>query len=187
MSENLHSKEQESKPEANNIDSEGVISRRIEHPKDKVEALDLGEARAAINEAEPVTKETISKQAETETLDSTGDVRWWSKELGRQTFDRTLTSVRHKLSAPEKQLSKFIHRPVVEKISDFGGKTVARPSGILLGGIFSFVGSLGVYLLARHLGGELRYSIFAATFIGGYLLGLIVELVWHLVVRKKTS
>ena len=79
--------------------------------------------------------------------DTSSDVRWWSKELGRQTFDRTLTSVRRQLSAPEKQLSKFIHKPVIEKTSDFVGKTIARPSGILLGGIFSFIGSLGFILL----------------------------------------
>jgi len=188
MSENLrHRQEHESSPETSNAESEAAKSRRIDQPENKAEVLDLGEARAAINEAEPITKEAITNHTETEKQDASNDVRWWSKELGRQTFDRTLTSVRRHLSAPEKQLSKFIHAPVVEKISDFGGKTVARPSGILLGGIFSFVGSLGVYLLARHLGGELRYSIFAATFIAGYLLGLVVELIWRLVARNKAS
>lgn len=182
MSEKLHSNEHESKPEVN-ADSEVTHLKQLESEK-KIEALDLGEARAAIKEAEPAAKETANKHAEVE-KDNSGDVRWWSKELGHQTFDRTLSSVRRQLSAPERQLSKFIHKPVVEKISDFGGKTIARPSGILLGGIFSFIGSLGVYLIARHLGGELRYSIFAATFIGGYALGLIIELIWRLVNRKK--
>ena len=178
MSEKLHTREQESKPEISNTDSEADSSRRLESVE-KAETLDLNEARTAIEEASPATKENVSRQSEIE-ADTSSDVRWWSKELGRQTFDRTLTAVRRQLSAPEKQLSKFIHKPVIEKTSDFVGKTIARPSGILLGGIFSFIGSLGVYLIARHLGGEIRYSIFAVTFIGGYLLGLIVELAWRL-------
>lgn len=185
MSEKLRIPEQESKPErSTDLDSREVATKEIEAAK--AEVLDVGEARVAIEEAEPTTKESINDHVEKDGPDSTSDVRWWSKELGSQTFDRTLSAVRRKLSTPEKQLSKFIHRPVVEKVSDFSGKTIARPSGILLGGIFSFIGSLGVYLLARHMGGELRYSIFAATFVVGYLLGLIVELMWRLLARRKT-
>lgn len=182
MPEKLRTQEHESNPEASNAASEASLLKRQELSANKAEKLDIGEARAAINEAAPIAKEVTPTHIESE---SSNDVRWWSKELGKQTFDRTLTSVRRHLTTPEKQLSKFIHRPLVEKISDFGGKTIARPSGILLGGIFSFVGSLGVYLIARHLGGELRYSIFAATLIGGYLLGLIVEFFWWLMTMKK--
>ena len=183
MSEKLHTPEQEPNLELDNVEVKEVKSKELE--TEKIETLDVNEARNAIHEAEPIAKEMAQKQIETDTPDTTADVRWWSKELGSQTFERTLISVRRKLSAPEKQLSKFIHKPVVEKVSDISGKTIARPSGILLGGIFSFVGSLVVYLLARHIGGELRYSIFAATFVAGYLLGLIVELIWRLVARNK--
>jgi hypothetical protein len=185
MSEKLHIPEQEPSPELSKVEVKEVNTGGLD--TEKTEVLDVDEARAAIHEAEPISKETTKKQVEIDTPDSSEDVRWWSKELGSLTFDRTLSSVRRKLSAPEKQLSKFIHKPVIEKVSDFGGKTIARPSGILLGGIFSFVGSLSVYLLARHIGGELRYSVFAATFVLGYLLGLIVELIWRLIARKKTS
>lgn len=184
MSEKLRLHEQEPGPEVGMASPED-IPKEMGSTK-SAEKLDLSEARAAIEKAKPITKETFSGQAEMES-DAPSDVRWWSKELGHQTFDRTLSSVRRQLTAPEKQLSKFIHKPVIEKTSDFVGKTVARPSGILLGGIFSFVGSLGVYLMARYLGGEIRYSIFAVTFVGGYLLGLIVELAWRLLTRKKTS
>ncbi len=185
MSEKLHIPEQEPISESNNVEIKEIKTGKLD--AEKVEAPDIGEARAAILEAEPATKEAVKNQVETDTQDSSADVRWWSKELGSQTFERTLSSVRRKLSAPEKQLSKFIHRPVIEKVSDFGGKTIARPSGILLGGIFSFIGSLGVYLLARHMGGELHYSIFAATFVVGYLLGLVVELIWRLLAHKRNS
>lgn len=185
MSELLRTSEKESKPEAGEASVEALNANNLEAAK-KAEVLDVTEARSAIEKAEPDTKEMANKHAEIEE-DNSSDVRWWSKELGRQNLDRTLASVRRSLSAPEQQLSKFIHRPVVEKVSDLGGKTIARPSGILLGGIFSFVGSLGVYLLAKHLGGELRYSIFAITFVFGFILGLIVELLWRIFSRKKSS
>lgn len=186
MSELLRTPENETRPEANEASVETTNLDRLEAAK-KVESLDLGEVRAAIEKAEPTTKEAVSKQSEIEKDDDSSDVRWWSKELGRQNLDRTLSSVRRSLSVPEKQLSKFIHRPIIEKVSDVGGKTIARPSGVLLGGIFSFIGSLGVYVLARHIGGELRYSIFAVTFVFGYMLGLIVELVWRILARKKSA
>lgn len=186
MSELLRTSEKESKPEASEVNVEAINANNLEAAK-KAEVLDVAEARSAIKEAEPNSREVANKHAEIEEGDDSSDVRWWSKELGRQNLDRTLSSVRRSLSAPEKQLSKFIHKPIVEKVSDIGGKTIARPSGILLGGIFSFIGSLGVYLLARHLGGELRYSIFAITFVFGFILGLIVELLWRIFSRKKSS
>ncbi len=186
MGEKLKSSEKEAGHE---YQQPNIEAAEIKGPQavEKIEVLDVSEARSAIEEAKPVAKEIVNEKPELDKDNGSSDVRWWSKELGRQNLDRTLTSVRRNLSAPERQLSKFIHKPVVEKVSDLGGKTLARPSGILLGGIFSFVGSLGVYLLARHMGGELHYSIFAATFVLGYLLGLIVELVWRILSRKKSS
>lgn len=103
-------------------------------------------------------------------------VRWTSKELTVQTYERTLTAVRNRLSKPEKTLSKVVHQPIIEKTSDVMGQTIVRPSGILFGGVFSFIGSLSAYLLAKRLGGEMPYSVFGAFFIGGFILGLIVEL-----------
>lgn len=186
MSEKLRTPENEASPERSEPTVETLNLKGLE-PSKKIETLDLNEARAAIEKAGTSSKELSDKQSEFEKNDDSSDVKWWSKELGLQNLDRTLSSVRHSLSTPEKQLSKFIHKPVVEKISDLGGKTIARPSGILLGGIFSFIGSLGVYLLARHMGGELRYSIFAVTFVLGYILGLMIELVWRILDRKKST
>lgn len=113
------------------------------------------------------------------------EVKWTSKELLAQTYDRTLSSIRNRLKKPDKTFSKVIHQPVIEKSSEIVGATVARPSGILFGGVFSFVGSLLSYLLAKRLGGELPYSIFALFFVGGFVFGVIVEYAWYFYKKRK--
>lgn len=188
MSEKLHSQEHHPRHEAapDNAKEKDLLKEKLEAAKSS-EHLDVAEARSAIEKLSPISTESY-KAEESESGASTDNVSWWSKELSLQNFDRTLASVRRRLSPPERQLSKVIHKPVVEKTSDALGKTVARPSGILFGGIFSFVFSLGAYLLARYLGGELRYSIFAVSFIGGYLFGLFVELIWRVIrMRRRTA
>lgn len=141
-----------------------------ERNKPSVEAA----RRSVEQHAAPTKRESIAPTAEVN--DANDGIRWWSGELQVQALDRMLSSVRRRLSKPERRLSRIIHQPVVEKVSDVGAKTVARPSGILFGGIFSFVGSLVAYLLAKHLGGELRFSVFLLFFAGGFIVGLFVEL-----------
>lgn len=141
-------------------------------------------ARASIEEIASRTEEvpTVTELSEDKKDD---DVRWTSQELLAQTYQRTLSHVRNRLSKPEKKFSKTIHQPVVEKSSEIIGSTIARPSGILFGGLFSFIGSLAGYLIARQLGGELPYSIFALLFVGGFAIGLIIELIIYLFKSKK--
>lgn len=164
--ETLHN-EADSKAERKNLEEKLEKAKGAEH-------LDVGEARKAVEHLSPVSHESHSAEQH---QDQVGDVHWWSKELSSQTFDRTLTSVRRKLSPPERTFSKIVHNRAVENTSDIVGKTVARPSGVLYGGLFSFVFSLGAYLLARHLGGEMRPNFFIITFVGGYIFGLFIELI----------
>lgn len=187
MSEHLHSAEHHPRPEltpdANK--EKDLLKEKLEAAKNS-EHLDVSEARSAVDKLAPISTESQPLEG-SETGSPADNVSWWSKELSVQNFDRTLASVRRKLSPPERQFSKLVHKPAVEKTSDVLGKTIARPSGILFGGIFSFVLSLGAYLLARHLGGELHYSIFSLTFVGGYVFGLFVELVWRFIRVRKHS
>lgn len=113
------------------------------------------------------------------------EVKWASKELVNQKYIHTLSSIRNRLRGPEKSFSKVIHQPIVERTSEILENTIARPSGLLFGGFFSFIGSLASYLLARRLGGELRFSVFAVFFVGGFFIGLIVELAWRYYTNKR--
>ena len=72
-------------------------------------------------------------------------------------------------------MSKFIHQKIIESVSEVGAKTIARPSGIIGGGLLALVGSLLVLVVARKVGFEVPYSLFAVLFIIGFVLGLIVE------------
>ncbi len=99
-----------------------------------------------------------------------------NQELKKQSLDRTLTRVRKQLSTPEKLLSRVTHQPVIDKLSDLGGQTVARPSGLLGGGLLALLGGAFILYLAKHYGFEYNFLAFSALFLTGYLLGLLVEL-----------
>ena len=165
-----------------------ILKQKLETGRQTLESTPTIEAvRASVHEHATLTRDRNTLD-EDKNVSTTGDnIRWWSSELRAQALDRTLSSVRNRLNGSDKQLSKFIHQPVVEKVSDIAGKTVVRPSGILFGGLFSFLGSIGAYLLAKHLGGELHYSIFAVCFIGGFVIGLFVELLWRVVHLKRAK
>lgn len=108
-----------------------------------------------------------------------------NKELKEIAFKRTLKKTQSKLPAEQRVFSKLIHQPTVEKISDLGSKTVARPSGILFGGIFSFIGSSFFLWASKYYGFEYNFLLFLIFFIGGFFLGLIVELIFKLFFRNK--
>lgn len=91
---------------------------------------------------------------------------------------QTINSVQKQLSPPERTFSKFVHNPAVESISEAAGKTVARPTGLLWGGIFSVIGSLAVIIITRFYGYEYNYVIGLACFAGGFFIGLIIELLF---------
>ena len=51
-----------------------------------------------------------------------------SKRERDASYDRTMREVRSQMSAPSRVFSSVIHNPVVEKISDVVGGTIARPN-----------------------------------------------------------
>lgn len=74
-----------------------------------------------------------------------------------------------------------MHQPAIERISEVGAKTVARPSGILGGALIALLGSGIAIYVARHVGFEIPNSIFAALFIVGFLIGISLELIVSLI------
>jgi len=142
----------------------------------------IDSARELINNIDSKESHTIKVE---DSQEKSSENSWTSRELLSQTYAKTLSSVRNRLSKPEKTLSKVIHQPVVEKINGALENTVARPSGILFGGIFSLIGSGLSYLLAVRLGGEMPNSVFAIFFVGGFAAGLVVEFLWRLFKKRK--
>lgn len=96
-------------------------------------------------------------------------------ELRLENYRRLLGRVQARLKGPEKGFSKVIHNKQVDALSSVGANTVARPIGLLTGGLAAFVGSLIVLLFARHYGFRYNFSLFLLLFIGGYLAGTVIE------------
>jgi hypothetical protein len=88
---------------------------------------------------------------------------------------QNLAEVQNRLKPAQKRLSKAIHQPLVQHVSESAGKTVTRPSGLLGGGILAFVGSVAYLYITRHYDLAYNYSFFLLFFISGFLLGLLIE------------
>lgn len=111
-----------------------------------------------------------------------------NRELKNITLGRELKQIRSKLNAPNKVLSKVIHQPVVRAISETSGKTVARPSGLLGGGLVALLGTSSYLYFARHIGLEYNYFAFLVFFAAGFGLGLVLELaVWSVTRRNHQA
>lgn len=102
-------------------------------------------------------------------------------------LDRTLARVRRHLSAPNRVLSKVVHKPAVQAVSEAGAKTIARPSGLLLGSFCALLGSTFVLYMAKHYGFRYNFLLFFVFFIGGFLIGLILELGIWLIRRRRIN
>lgn len=156
------------------------------------EAQKTPEHHESVSSAETI--EELLKQIEREAHSS-------KEVLGRQEHDKqreghahlagdhlkshasrqTLKTVQRQLNRPERTFSKIVHNPAVENVSEVAGKTVARPYGLLWGGIFSVLGSLLVVIVTRFYGYEYNFVIGLSCFAGGFLFGLLFEVVF----RKK--
>ena len=108
-----------------------------------------------------------------------------NQELKQQTWNRSMTRVRKHLSAPSKAFSKVIHQPVVDSVSRVSEKTVARPSGFLMGSIFAFIGSSAFLWTARHYGFAYNYLLFFLFFVVGFAVGLLVEALLRVLHKSK--
>ena len=109
-------------------------------------------------------------------------------ELRKQQLYRTLKNLQQHLPLPQRALSRIVHQPVVDALSEVGGKTVARPSGILGGGICAFLGSLLFLYYAKHVGYGYNYLLFVVLFVGGFGIGLVLEtLIWFLYHRTRRT
>lgn len=108
-----------------------------------------------------------------------------NRELKGMAYRRTLARTRRQLPAPSRALSRIVHQPAIEAASEFAAKTAARPSGILAGGIAAFLGSSVFLWIARHYGYEYNFLLFALLFIGGFFIGLLIELVVRLSMRRR--
>lgn len=101
------------------------------------------------------------------------------RHVKQQTYKKTLQHVQRQLPKTQRAFSKFIHRPVVEAVSEASAKTVARPSGLLGGGICALLGSAALVWMSRHYGFYYNFFVFIALVAAGFALGVLLEWTWH--------
>ncbi len=117
------------------------------------------------------------------TATSNGDQAFVDQELKNMAYSRLIKNTQRQLSSPDQVMSKIIHQPVLEATSEFLGKTIARPSALIGAGFLSLAGSLAYFLLAQHYGYNYNFSVFLVLTVAGFLLGLILEVVWKVLRR----
>jgi len=108
-----------------------------------------------------------------------------NEELQKITLRRELKNIRRKLSGPDKALSSVIHQPAIRVASEAGAKTIARPSGLLGGGVTAFIGTSAYLVLANQMGFSYNYFVFIALFIIGFAVGLTFEILASALIGKK--
>lgn len=126
--------------------------------------------------------EKTAKNAKETRVDSTNEHQsaehyLVTKGLKQEAFRRSLQRARKHMSTTSRGFSKVIHQPVVDTISRVGEKTVARPTGILTGALIALIGSSYLLYTAKHNGFQYNYSVIIILLGGGYILGLVIELV----------
>lgn len=140
-------------------------------------------ARHEIERADSLEREKVLNQHEQATTERQPTPS--SQSQRNISFNRTMSEVRAHMSGPERIFSSIIHNPTVEKVSDVVGNTVARPNAILAGSVFAFLFTLAVYLIARYNGYPLSGAETIASFVLGWLVGLISDYIRLLAFGKS--
>ncbi len=107
-------------------------------------------------------------------------------EQKSQTYSRTLKRVQQRLSKPERLMSQAMHNKNVEKLSEGIGKTAARPSGILGGGIVSLLGSFILLYVSKKYGFEYNFFVFFMLLALGFMTGVLLEILIAAIRKAKT-
>lgn len=138
----------------------------------------------AMHEAEK--SESASRASENSSNSVSNNIPLATKHLKDQKYAHTLASVRRRLRGPDKPFSRVIHSKALETISEQAETTVARPSALLGGGIAAFLISTIAYYFANHYGWEYNPGVLIFSFVGGYFIGIVIELLLRQAYRKSS-
>ena len=149
-----------------------------QHSPEEVQKLSHEAHTQAISGKEYSSSESEHQASHTPSMGVT-------RALKKQAYKKVLSQARKQLSPSERTFSSVIHSPTIEKASDIGAKTVARPSGILTGGIVAFVGSSVLFYMSKHYGYRYNPFVFIALLVIGFVAGLLLELVFTSMLKRQ--
>jgi len=145
----------------------------------------LTEARQEARQEAESDDQTLDKLKAAETVPTPAEPQQINRELRKITLRRELQHIRRKLPTSQRVLSRVIHQPTVRVISQAAGKTVSRPSGLLGGGLVALLGTSAYLYLAEHFGFTYNYFVFLTLFVGGFIIGLALELLVYLATASR--
>ena len=108
-----------------------------------------------------------------------------TKHQKKSEYKKTMSAIRSEMAPSERAFSKVIHNPVVEKVSDVAGVTIARPTSLLAGSLSAFILTALVYVVARHYGYALGGTEFIAAFVVGWIVGLVIDWLRAMISGKR--
>jgi hypothetical protein len=183
MSEHIsHSLEHKSE----NLDLSAEIEKNLKRSKEaaessKTEKLNPGEIKAKVEQHAISGKEVpIGERSSIKNPDF-----GIYKVMKSQTYNRTLGRIRQQLPASERLMSKVMHQKTVDSVSDIMSKTVARPSGILGGGVLALIGSSIILYMAKKYGFEYNFFVFFTLIACGFVLGILAEMLIRTVNKAR--
>ena len=151
-------------------------------------------------EVKPQTDiEALSSQAETHAISREVSLRddqesqrnepllGMQQHLKSSAYEKTMGKVQAQLKPVSRSFSKLIHKPAVDAVSDLGAKTVARPAGLLGGGIVALIGSGAILFMAKYYGFTYNFFVYVGLFAGGYIVGVLLELAMRHLRKRKTG
>lgn len=108
------------------------------------------------------------------------------RNLKQKAYKKEINRIQTHLPKAQRSFSKFIHLPAIESASEVGSKTVARPSGLLGGGLVALVGSGALLIISRHYGFSYNFFVFLVLLVGGFFVGLLIEMLVRSLIRIKS-
>lgn len=120
----------------------------------------------------------ISKSKETDSIKSLRNTL--SKQSLEDSFNSTIEIARKSLPKSSQLISKIIHIPYVEAFSELLRNSLIRPVPMLSGAILAFIIPTLFYVNAKNLGYELSGFETIGSFLIGWLIGLVIDLVHYL-------
>ncbi len=165
------------------IEQSNEQPRSREKAPESTEELKPIDARAEV--AKALEQAPKPAQGESRKAPQTTQEHTISGTQKQMAYRKIMTDVQKEMPSSSRVFSKIIHNTVVEDTSEVVDRTVARPTSILFGSFSAFVVMSGVYLLAKHNGFRLSGSEFIALFAAGWLFGLLVDFLRHMITGQK--
>ncbi len=185
MSEKLHTKHEKHSAEHTNIEKEVQENlkriKEAEHSPSELAEAHTEALRSRV-ESEAVSGKEMSPAAPEEATQTHSFAA--HAELKLEAYRKLLKSTQEQLPQVQRRFSQFVHKASIESISEVASKTIARPVGIALGSLITFVGVSITLLMAYRYGFTYNYLLFVLLFIGGYIAATALEISYKYLIKR---